>query len=87
MKLALRLLEEKLELHGNMVKLEKFLNNPENTRDIEPRELEFMCKQLEGMKIYYGALNWRSYYHANDHKWPDDNSGFLVETKEKPECK
>ena len=71
-KLAIRLLKEKLELHGNMVALDKFLAEPENTRDIEKREIELMYKQLYAMKIYYGALNYRSYYHANDRKWPDE---------------
>ena len=70
-KLAIKLLEEKLELHGNMVKLDKFLANPENTRDIEPREVELMENQLNAMKAYYGALNIRCYYHANARSWPD----------------
>ena len=73
---ALKLLEEKLDLHGNMVRLQKFLDNPENTRDINPRELDFMYEQLEGMQRYYGALNWRSYYHANG-TWPDESNDDL----------
>ena len=71
-KLAVRLLKEKLTLHGNMVALDKFLAEPENTREIEPREIELMVKQLEAMKTYYYALNYRSYYHANDRAWPDE---------------
>jgi len=71
-KLAVRLLKEKLELHGNMVKLDKFLAEPENTREIEPKEVELMVKQLGAMKKYYGALNQRSYYHANNMQWPDN---------------
>lgn len=70
-KLAVMLLEEKLELHGNMIKLDKFLADPENTRDIESREIDLMEKQLIAMKEYYGALNLRSYYHANDRTWPN----------------
>lgn len=70
-KLAIRLLEEKLDLHGNMVRLDRFLAEPENTRDIEPREIELMEKQLDSMKQYYVALNYRSYYHAHDRTWPD----------------
>jgi hypothetical protein len=69
-KLAITLLEEKLELHGNMVALDKFLDDPNNTRDIDLKELELMYTQLEGMKTYYGALNYRAYFHANQ-KWPD----------------
>tara|TARA_R110002033_G_scaffold170862_1_gene214530 strand:- start:380 stop:601 length:222 start_codon:yes stop_codon:yes gene_type:complete len=68
-KLAIRLLEEKLELHGNMVALGEFLDDPNNTREIDPRELELMYVQLKGMRDYYGALNSRAYFHANQ-KWP-----------------
>ena len=70
-KLAIRLLKEKLELHGNMVSLDKFLADPENTREIDPREVELLHNQLEAMQRYYGILNVRSYYHANDNTWPD----------------
>ena len=70
--IAIRLLKEKLELHGNMVSLDKFLSEPENTRHIDKREVMLMYDQLEAMKRYYGCLNLRSYYHANDRKWPDD---------------
>ncbi len=70
-KLAVRLLEEKLELHGNMVKLDKFLADPMNTKDIEGREIGLMEAQLKGMQDYYAALNYRSYYHANNQTWPD----------------
>lgn len=73
-KLAIRLLEEKLGLHTNMVKLDKFLAKPENTREITPRELELMEKQLNAMKVYYGVLNLRSYYHSNAHTWPDEQA-------------
>ena len=69
--LAVRLLKEKLYLHGNMLKLKNFLDEPENTRDISPRELNLMGKQLDAMKAYYDALNHRCYYHANDRAWPD----------------
>lgn len=69
--LAVRLLKEKLTLHGNMVKLDKFLAEPENTREIEPREVELLCTQLKALKQYYGCLNIRSYYHANDRQWPN----------------
>ena len=70
--IAIRLLKEKLVLHGNMVQLQKFLDEPENTRDLHPREVELLHKQLDGMQKYYGALNVRSYYHANDRKFPDE---------------
>ena len=69
--LAIRLLKEKLILHENMVKLDKFLADPENTRDVEQREIELLCDQLEAMKRYYVCLNLRSYYHANDRTWPE----------------
>lgn len=72
--LAIRLLKEKLDLHGNMVALDKFLAKPENTQEIEPRELDLMHDQLDAMKRYYGCLNLRSYYHANDRKWPEPQS-------------
>lgn len=69
--IAIRLLKEKLELHKNMVALDKFLAEPENTRDLDPKEIDLLEKQQEAMHKYYGALNIRSYYHANDRKWPD----------------
>ncbi len=70
-KLAVKLLDEKIDIHHNMIKLEKFLDNPENTREIDSRELELMHDQLDGMKKYYAALNYRAYFHANQ-KWPDE---------------
>ena len=73
MKLALRLLDEKLTLHGNMVALDKFLAEPENLKELNPKEISLMCTQLEGMKMYYGALNIRCYYHANDRTFPVSN--------------
>ena len=78
-KLAIRLLKEKLELHGNMVALDKFMAEPENLREIEPREIALMSKQLDAMKTYYGCLNLRSYYHASDRTWPDA----VIHTKNK----
>ena len=54
-----------------MVALDKFLANPDNTRDVVGREIDFMEEQLEAMKKYYVALNYRSYYHANNQTWPD----------------
>tara|TARA_R110002020_G_C15913382_1_gene742171 strand:- start:40 stop:330 length:291 start_codon:yes stop_codon:yes gene_type:complete len=70
-KLAVKLLDEKIDIHHNMIKLERFLANPENTREIDSRELELMYAQLDGMKAYYNALNHRAYFHANQ-KWPDE---------------
>lgn len=70
-KLAIRLLEEKLALHENMVSLDMFLSDPNKTREVDKKELELMYAQLEGMKAYYGALNYRAYFHANQ-KWPDE---------------
>lgn len=70
-KLAIKLLEEKLALHENMTSLDMFLSDPNKTREVDKKELELMCVQLEGMKAYYGALNYRAYFHANQ-KWPDE---------------
>ena len=69
--LAVRLLKEKLILHGNMVALDKFLIDPENTRELEQREIELLYDQQKAMHKYYGILNIRSYYHANDMTWPE----------------
>lgn len=73
--IAVKLLEEKLIVYGNMVKLDKFLAEPENTREIEPREVGLLHDQLKAMKEYYGCLNLRSYYHANNNTWPDIVAG------------
>lgn len=73
--LAIRLLKEKIELHENMVKLDKFLADPENTREIEPREVGLLHDQLDAMRKYYVCLNLRSYYHGNNRQWPNNYIG------------
>lgn len=70
--IAVRLLKEKLDLHGNMVRLNKFLEEPENTRELESKEIELLCDQQKAMHEYYRCLNIRSYYHANDRTWPQN---------------
>ena len=65
-----RMMEEKLDLHGNMLKLRRFIESPK-FEEVDEREKPLMKKQLEAMEKYYGALNLRVFFHTCG-KWPDE---------------
>ena len=67
----IRMMEEKLDIHCNMVKLRKFIES-DKFNEVNEREKPLLKKQLEGMEMYYGSLNHRVYFHTVG-KWPDEN--------------
>lgn len=62
---------EKLQLHGRMVSLEKFIDS-DPFFSLEAREQGLLRDQLTAMKKYYGALNQRCYRHSVG-KWHDED--------------
>ena len=66
----IRMMEEKAQLHGRMVKLDQFVNS-EKFQSVDDREKQLLIRQLEAMQNYYGALNYRVYYHTMG-RWPEE---------------
>lgn len=66
-----RMMEEKAQLHGRMIKLDQFINS-DKFQSVDDREKRLLIRQLKAMQDYYGALNYRVYYHTVGN-WPEDD--------------